>query len=264
MFASFVHLTRLVLCSSDTLEETAAVLAAPTALQELGLDTPHLAYGVRQAADMAQLRSLQLDGLVEEPAEVAACLAQCTQLTSLVLLVIASDQVHANSSWASALQQLTGLQRLTVCEQFVAYDQGRWLAALTALTRLCVDLGEEIMRHQGQNRSNTAQLRQGYHAAAQQLVAGVVHWPVRLQQVLFWAVHIHNTDSFEPMCWQFTPSAPASMQVTAWLEEKDQSAPGWARPFRPCPHLPGVWELQGEVQSRPWHLMNGPFYDNGW
>jgi hypothetical protein len=40
-------------------------------------------------------------------------------------------------------------------------------------------------------------------------------------------------------------------KVAIWMEQHDSSAASWSRPLRPCPHLPGVWELQGRAQGRP-------------
>jgi hypothetical protein len=269
MLASCVHLTRLVLCE-DLPEGTADALAALTGLQELGLRGPvedSTADVVQQAAGMAQLRCLQLVGYGEYSAELAPGLAQCRQLTSLVLLVGARGQLDGpyqlddDEPLVSALQQLPGLRCLTVRERLVLFQQGAWLAALTALTCLSVQLDYRVVPRAArwpptsrQEDREAQQLQQTYHAAAQQLVTQVHEWPVGLQQVVFWTDGEAYGQRFKPMSWQL--SAPGRTQVTAWLEQQDKSAPGWARPFRPCPHLPGVWELQGEVDGRPWYLVS--------
>jgi hypothetical protein len=84
----------------------------------------------------------------------------------------------------------------------------------------------------------------------------IEQWPPSLQQVVFWVESAYFIEKFVPMCWQLPASGPSSAHVTAWMELQDKSAAGWSRPFRPCPHLPGLWELQGPAQGRPWHLVS--------
>jgi hypothetical protein len=85
-------------------------------------------------------------------------------------------------------------------------------------------------------------------------------WPASMQQVVLTMVVPADAEEVKSHCWTFTPSSPGSRQVTVWLEPHRQRrdlAKGWSRPFRPCPHLPGVWELQGEVQGSNWQ---GPWW----
>jgi hypothetical protein len=255
VLSSYGHLTRLVLSGGTLLQGTDAAVAALTGLQELGLvaDLDSTAVSIlQQAAGMVKLRNLQLVGFAESPAEPAACVAQCTQLTSLALLVGGPFV----TPWLSALQHLPGLQRLTVCEQVLMQQQGAWLAPLTALTRLCVQLdriaaaaaGSGTAASSSHGGSPKQQRRLGYHTKAcsiwEQVKSAV---PAGVQQVVFWAAHDPAVPSFAPMCWQLDVAAPGGVQVTAWLEEPDLSAAGWRRPMRPCPHLPGAWELQGRL-----------------
>jgi hypothetical protein len=259
---SFVHLTRLVL-HGELPVGTAAAVAALTGLQELGLHGDvdmSTASVVKQAAGMAQLRSLQLVGSSDSDADVACCLAQCTQLTGLVLVLegpAEEEEPAAGGPWVAALQQLTGLRTLTVHEWFMRCEQSAWLAALTQLTSLCVKLDGVVPAGQGwweqsreQRQLDTLQL---YHAEAQQRMAQLQSWPVALQQVIFWASPDWYCSSFTPMCWQQV--GPSGRQVTVWVESQDAMAAGWARPLRPCPHLPGVWELQGPAQGRSWYQL---------
>jgi hypothetical protein len=260
VLTSYVHLTRLVLTGSLP-AEAAAVLPALTALQELGLQCysqPSVVDVVQQVAGMAQLRSLQLQGCVEEVAEVTSCLAHCTQLTSLGLLVTALDEPAGEPPYIGALQQLTGLRRLTVYGQLLLCQQGSWLAALSQLTCLYVrQSGEEAI---------PAEIRALGEWAMQPAIAGwfleqVQPWPAQLQQVMFELEHYFGDASIIPQRWQFA-AAPGGAQVTVWLEEWDLSARPWARPLLPCPHLPGVWELQGLIPGRAWHMVAGPTYYN--
>jgi hypothetical protein len=173
-----VHLTRLVL--RGTLPEgAAAILAALTGLCELGLlgdVTDSTVEMVEQVAGVVQLRSLQLEGYGDD--DLPESLAQCTQLTSLVLLV---DKVRIPTPpnersncvavrvpmryrpipWAGTLQQLTGLQSLTVSEQVVVDEQGAWLAALTQLTRMCVILGRIEQHGTDYDTETTVEQQQG-------------------------------------------------------------------------------------------------------
>jgi HPt (histidine-containing phosphotransfer) domain-containing protein len=248
ILSSCVHLTRLVLYG-DKPEGLEEALAALTGLQELGMqadmDRDTAAALWQQGAAMPHLRGLQLVGSCMAHAELAFVVGQCSQLTSLVLFVRGPYLTDVDPWWAT-LQQLTGLRRLTVPEWRLKHEQGSWVSHLTALTCLCVEL----------SRGSRDVSREGYQAKAQRLVEGVAQqWPAQLQQVMFWVDPRSDGDSFQPMWWQFTPPTPGSAAVTVWLEEPDGSAAGWARPLCPCPHLPGVWELQGEVapEGRAWY-----------
>jgi hypothetical protein len=261
VLASCQHLTRLLLNWEEELSQgTAEALAALTGLRELGLSgrMGHNALMImQQAAGMAQLRSLQLDGFSEKGSELCTCLAQCTQLTSLVMLAFDGGSC---GPWVSAVQQLTGLRCLMVREQLLAWEQGRWLAPLTALTRLYAQLHEihgapywgEDKQLQQQSQQHRMQV---YQSRAQQLLAGVQQWPGKLRTVIVQPRDHYVSRCLKPMAWQLTPVAQGSVQVTAWLEGQNSCAAGWARPLRPCPHLPGVWELQGRAEGRPWHLV---------
>jgi len=162
------------------------------------------------------------------------------------------------------VQQLTGLQRLTVEERLVMCEQGVWLAPLTALTHLCVLLNDpqeglpEVEAHVSSSAAQQRQQQQqqwvgGPTPAAGQLLEQVQVWPPGLQQLVLWAALWWTNRWVMPRHWRHTPQAPGSVPFDVWWEQEAAVgspgvAQGWARPFRPCPHLPGVWELQGECK----------------
>jgi hypothetical protein len=201
VLTSFVHLTRLVLCG-ELPEGTVDALAALTGLRELGLQYEggkHLADVVQLAAGMASLRSLHLVGYggSKATAELVSCVAGCTQLTRLVLLVRGVDtEVYPyEGPWGPTLQQLTGLRCLTVNGYELACGQGSWLAPLTALTSLCLELDRHMRFSVAEDDSDSGQDDEGethqqhhpmqeYQAKAQQLLALVQQWPRRLQRVV--------------------------------------------------------------------------------
>jgi hypothetical protein len=128
----------------------------------------------------------------------------------------------------SALQQLTGLQHLNVREELVQCDGDTWLMPLTALTYLRVKSIHAVKQPAGtgwwclSRKQQRLHLMQEHHAMAQRVI-GLLQlqlqpWPVGLQQLVFWGCHCLVNDSFKPIWWQFTPPAPGSMQVTAWVE----------------------------------------------
>jgi hypothetical protein len=233
-----VQLTRLVWYWEHQVPQGAAdALAAMTGLRELGLHgclEGHAAVEVMQVlAGMVQLRSLQLEGPVASHAEISSSLGQCTQLTGLELTVTCSG----DDTIVPVPQQLVALQHLTVPSLLLLeHDAVAWLAPLTALTRLCVIVW----------------VRNGGVKGAQKLLQQVQVWPASLKQVVVWEAK-QPIFGKGPCSWQHTPSEAGGVHLDAWFEDADRDggakvARNWARPFRPCPHLPGVWELRGEVQ----------------
>jgi hypothetical protein len=221
---------------------TDEILADLTRLQELILvcsSDDSLVPVLEQVAGMSTLRSLQLRGTLDGEAPLAPRLALCTQLTSLV---IAGVTEPAMGSCMAALQQLTALRCLTMPAELLLQQGGTWLAQLTSLTRLGVKLG-----HTDEGTGAGA-----VRAHVQSLLEQVQAWPLGLQQVLVAPPQAdgNGMHGFKPECWQFTPPVVGGAQFTVWLEVDTGSASGWVRPFRPCPHLPGVWELQGEVEGQ--------------
>jgi hypothetical protein len=253
-----VQLTQLVLLSDGTgFHNTAQALGALTRLQELSLLDINNAFGtlevVEQAAAMSQLRSLQLMGSMCDPVDLGVSLAQCTQLTRLELAVRGSVIAGGMQGvcYLPVPQQLVGLRRLTVPAELLEQEAGAWLAPLTALTRVGVNMTEaapwqRLRAMEGEGHT--------HRAKAQALLQQVADWPASLQQVVFWVAKYSSVNESCPSCWQHTPAQPGAMPFGVWFEEGRSSgdafvAQGWARPFRRCPHLPGVWELQGEVEG---------------
>jgi hypothetical protein len=258
--AQLVHLTRLVWdWGGGPSAEAAEALGSLTGLHELSLDgnmgSAPAAAVVLQAAGLPQLRSLQLKGGAESQGEVSAALAQCTQLTSLFL--------ELSKDWGKPYlpvpQQLTGLQRLTVPWDLMRQEADAWLAPLTALTRLCCDttVGGLLLPGEWPGLFAThprQQLGPLHRAKAQEVLQQVQVWPPALQQVVVWMDQRLAVQGIAPRHWQHTPSALGSAPFTVYFEEGNrsgsgQAAQGWARPFSPCPHLPGVRELSNEVQG---------------
>jgi hypothetical protein len=261
-----VQLTKLTLCSwFDWQEGHGDALSAPTGLQALHLCLSRAGSCavdlVQHVAGMAQLRTLHLEGHLTDPQELSSCVAQCTQLTAL--LVMARGLQHRDPYWAhpwpAALRQLTGLHCLTVPAEVLEQQHGAWLAPLTALTRLGVllqqsetDLPRECYQALGTMYADAQHQQQWLdrrYPAAWWLLQQVQEWPASLQQVLF-TYRSEPLTPIRPRSWQHTPPGPGARQFTVWLEEgclndDPWAAEGWARPWRACRHLPGVWELQG-------------------
>jgi hypothetical protein len=284
LLANLSHLTSLMLNGALFLDDGAAEaddgaeLAPLTALQELalcGLCGESAVSFVQQAAGMAQLCALHLEGSVFGAEEMSASLAQCTQLTSLVLLLDVVDNSDSDSDTADSQhriaagglsflpvpEQLTGLRHLTISKNALLEGGGGWLGALTQLTSLHVVLPKiDACRRPACNALGRAHLQvqeqqeTGYVAAVKEQLQQVVGWPASLQQVVLW---VHPEASIG-VCktWSFFPPGAGSRQVTVWYEQQRGTAKGWARPFSPCPYLPGVWELQGEVAGSNWQVQH--------
>jgi hypothetical protein len=255
-----VHLTKFVWTWSRPLGQgRAEALAALTGLRELVMEgTPNqvaseVAAAVRLAAGLLHLRHLQLDMLPDSRGEIAASLEQCTQLTSLSLWLLP----NYGRRHLPVPQQLTGLQRLTVPLQLLEQEACAWLAPLTALTRLGVFIDWEMLVAAKEAETARQQMQQGgscHHARVEGALQQVQVWPPGMRRVVVWVGKLTPWQCVAPHHWQHTPSAPGSVPFEVYFEMGDRSgnsevARGWARPLRPCPHLPGVRELQGEVQG---------------
>jgi hypothetical protein len=240
-----VHLTELVLSARTFIREkevpegTAGALAAMTGLQELTLDClmdASLVPVLQQVAALPTLRSLDLEGVVGVPGLglLAHGLALCTQLTSLLIRDVSK---LAMGSCVAAVQQLTALKSVTMPAELLQWEGGACLARLTALTELGVNLGGVDDEGTG-----TCDVR----SKVQGLLEKVQAWPAGLQQVLVVWCTFRGCAHPKRECWKFTQAAPGGGKFSVWVEEFHTTitAPGWARPFSPCPHLPGVWELQ--------------------
>jgi hypothetical protein len=252
-----VHLTRLV-WRRGGFGEAPQALAALTGLQQLMLEGNMtggpVADVLQQAAGLPQLRSLQLNGHSDTFGEVGASLAQCTQLTSLKLWLTGRGQ-----SYLPVPQQLVGLRCLTVPWELLEHEAGAWLAPLTALTRLCVVMWRGLLPmagYPGTLEYAEAQRQTGplHQARVEEVLQQVQVWPPAMQQVVVWMDRRLATQGVAPRSWQHTPAAPGSAPFSVFFEEGDrfgssQVAEGWARPFSPCPHLPGVRELPGLVHG---------------
>jgi hypothetical protein len=239
-----VHLTQLALSvrgkagMAGVPGGMAAALAALAGLQELTLGCTmdaSLVPVMEQVAAMPTLRSLQLEQYSGKTPSLGAHLGQCMQLTSLVIKGVSTG---ASRTCVAALQQLTGLRCLTVPAEVLEHQAGDWLVPLTALTRLGVRPSSEWM--EGQPKVLSPQ------GMAQQLLQRVR--ACRVQQVVVTFAQGYGDTELTPKSFESSPAGVGGVQLSVWIEEEGSVAAGWVRPFRPCPHLPGVWELQGEAE----------------
>jgi hypothetical protein len=243
-------------------EGTAKLLGDLTGLQELslhGFADKRMRRAVQQAAGMPTLRGLQLVVADQGPAELGASLGQCTQLTSLQLLVISPVDLANQGVYVSALQQLTGLRCLTVHAPLLAQPEP-WLAALTNLTRLHVTLHDDeqvqaVYRGARSLSRGWGQVTR-YSAAydiATVLLQRVCAWPSSLRQVVVLVDRAPGSrnfnDQFGPLSWVLKSAAADGAQIKVWLEWCDGSGQGWSRPWEPAPHLPGVWVMPGRSDN---------------
>jgi hypothetical protein len=176
---NFAQLTQLAVGmgtgTHGVLQGTAEALVALTGLQQLVITCfmdDSLVPVLQQVAGMPTLRSLQLRGRVQVPS-LGPSLAQCTQLTSLVIFYVAEPAMGA---CLGALQQLTRLQSLSMPAAVLEQQGGAAVVSLTALTRLCVHLGCMYKSHEA--GASVAQ------AKVQRLLKHVRAWPAGLQQVV--------------------------------------------------------------------------------
>jgi hypothetical protein len=248
-----VCLTRLEL--KGALQHPPVAALAALKLQELvvmDFGDSDLVTMVQLAGDMPTLRSLRLQGTVGSSLfqeQLSAALEQCTQLTSLHLAVTLPFTYATTLPFMGVPQQLVGLRRLTVPAELLEQEVGAWLAPLTALTRLCLDMPSHMLHFAGGTPGGAESQGLPMQAQVQGVLQQVQAWPASLQQVVMWVSS--DRMGVKRMCCEYIPAVPAGGRFSVWVEQREGKAAGWARPLRPCPHLPGVWELQGEVEGRP-------------
>jgi hypothetical protein len=265
-----VHLTALDFYSpNDAPEGLATTLAALSRLQALRLDVymdTNAVACVQQAASMSGLRRLELDLCARRNTALSAAVAGCTQVTSLTLMVaylrdgpfqILGDNYSIDERLlVAALQQLTRLRSLKVHAPLLELAAGAWLAPLTALSSLHVGWLHKVQAPAAApllaELAGTAAEQpewNGHHTIAQLLLDGVQAWPPALQQVLFTPSPAFGEPRRKPSSWVHTPPTPGAAPLTVWLEQDFGQVAGWPRPWQPCPHLPGVWELSSDGQQ---------------
>jgi hypothetical protein len=266
--AALVHLTELTLSWAYEMPESmAGTIATLTGLQSLRLHThaiPNTVACIQQAAAMPKLRHLDLYLTAHTNTALSAALAACTQLTSLSLSLsylpsrppgLGSVQMPDDAPVVDAVQQLVGLRCLTVRAGVLEQGAGAWLAPLTALTRLGVI---QLHRSRAESDVQSAVMAAGHFSVgphtqqhwcrmvACRLLESVQVWPPGLQQVVLlgWGAGCHGVQgAIKPSGWVHTPSDAGAAPLNVWLERESEALPAWPRPWHPCPHLPGVWEL---------------------
>jgi hypothetical protein len=265
------QLTSLMLFSENCPQGMDRAIAALPHLQELGIRGylgGSAEAALRQAGNMEQLRSLHLEGFALSPGALVTSLGHCTQLTSLVFLV----KVSAQSSTACCFveppsHQLQALQRLVIHKHLLVFYEGDWLAPLARLSTLEVILPSSVRElfgwgipHSCPCNANQWCPLEDHPIMLRKLLRKVGEWPPSLQSVVLWVHWMAGQSKCKTRSWAFTPpgagsSSSSSRKVTVWYEQRRGTAERWARPLRPCPHLPGVWELQGEVEGSNWQAL---------
>jgi hypothetical protein len=263
---NLVHLTSLMLfsetCPHTGLDE---ILAALPHLQELGM-RGYIGHSVeaalRMAGSMEQLRSLHLEGFSLTPTALHTSLGYVTQLTSLVLLVKVSAQASSECVFVEPpSHQLQQLQRLVVHKHLLVCYKGDWLAHLSSLTTLEVILPSHMRELFGWSMPNWCACNgnqwEDDPMLMRKMLLKVPQWPASLQGVVLWVHWMPGLGDCKTRSWSFTaPGASSSgRRVTVWYEQRRGTAEGWARPFQRCTHLPGVWELQGQVAGSNWQAQ---------
>jgi hypothetical protein len=196
---------------------------------------------LRQVTTTSSLRHLQLKIMSAQrgPAALVSALGSMQQLTCLTVDAGVDNFIpcgpwHAEEvrcSWAQALQQLTQLRVLAVPLELLQAGMAAELTSLVLLQCLYVHSGS---------------------APAQVLeqVAGCLRaLPSSLQAVLCWprgtlSGFDHNTRLVVP-----EGSPLGGVHISFWHGWRTAAQQGLVLVPRPCPHLPGVWELQQEAAT---------------
>jgi hypothetical protein len=259
----FSYLTRLELhCGMGIPQGTKQALAALTGLQELELRGPTLdqtcVAAVKQAALLPSLHHLHMPvGSTGDPEEKAAseAIQGCTQLTSLELKE-GTNWLRAGF-WAASLQHLTGLRSLLAPSKVLVHQGAPWLAPMRHLVTLQVWLPvfERLPDHlrcapDAARQQWQQQQMQQLEVAARGVLQQVQEWPASLQQVVIWARPPGSVLSPQPRFWRFLPAGPGRAPFLVRLDTSGGEPRPAASQRRPCPYLPGAWELQGEAAEQ--------------
>jgi hypothetical protein len=271
------HLTLLMLSWRDAThgmpEGTVEALAALTGLQALkvegDMEDASMGQVLQQVADMSALRSLRLAGNVGYGTHLLGeGLEQCTQLTALELMVLINPpggpyaRRRGPRHFVPAPEQLTGLRRLAFPGDLLVTDDGVWLAPMVHLTSLCLRVWPGPVRYavvegpvcRVQDWSDVWEevVDAGNAAGEEELFATLQRVNANGHRVAVfggWGGPLYTAPPQTPVPthWQVTPAVPGAAPITVYTEEEEWLGHGRSQPVMPCPHLPGVWELQGEV-----------------
>jgi hypothetical protein len=209
-------------------------------------------------SDLRSLRGLTItedkNGYDELTAEQMELVAQATQLTSLRARLW-RDDAQAMDRSTRALQQLTGLQHLCIDERWLV-ARAEALTALQQLTQLGILQGGIAFGGMMAALLQLAQMRAmgGPPAddggqAWQEALASLQGRPPHLQQVLYLSDEGDDESGlYGESLAQVAPSPLPGVPVMRGAARTYYESPVMAaivRPnkVRPCPHLPGVWEL---------------------
>jgi hypothetical protein len=289
------HLTLLMLSWRDATsgmpEGTAEALAALTGLQALDLEGDMegrpMEEVLQQVSGMEALRSLKLGGSLVDAlnghesftyASLSGGLELCTQLTSLRVMVKLGNPYRRRQAprFVHAPVQLTGLRNLALPGDVFEYDDGASLAPLSHLTslRLRVWPGpvrtalvegpvsqvhdwRAVWRQVGRTDRDAVQLQLLDALEAAQSSGGACFMTTGMGSLAAAPPTVTT-----PTHWQVTPAVPGGAgPIRVYTEEDMWQVHGWSQPLVPCPHLPGVWELQGEAQEGGWSRSRAQWYN---
>jgi hypothetical protein len=234
------HLSKLVgLCfrtQSDALLP-APVLAALSGVRKLapvGVECS-AEVCVQQLSALSCLQHLSFLSSPETAGNVAAAVAALSSVQQLTYLRVNGHVEVSRSAWAAVLPHLSQLQVLAVHKELLL--EGGLVAELPRLAQLQCLYVEDLTIVDW----NPAAL--GTQVAAH---LSVLSQCSRLRAVLCWS-HANAGDETAQPLWVLEHEG--RLHVSCWHRWRRAAEQGRVVCPRPCPHLPGVWELQQQAQA---------------
>jgi hypothetical protein len=198
---------------------------------------PGAAACVHQLSSLSRLQSLSLDFYATAASDAAAVLSAVSSVQQLTPLFVYTSSISVpRSTWAALLPHLPQLRVLGVSKQLL---EGGLADEVHLLTQLqCLYVSSDSPHEE---------------VAAVTCASLTPYLPVlskcsSLKAVLYYRYAWDGHPAAQPL-WEYVHQG--RLHLSGWHKWRHAAEEGRVVWPRPCPHLPGVWELQQEQPTQP-------------